>query len=80
MSGCSRQSKQGQPSELLDPAEQLVPAKKAKKLATRVSRRNINNCIEFVIMNDLICGACQKYVRIPPKEKSRSKFQEDQFS
>ena len=76
--GSSRRSKRGPPLESLEEASSSgvsKKAKKAKKLATRVSIRNVNNCCEFGIRNDLCCSSCQKYIDIPEnKRKSRSEY------
>jgi hypothetical protein len=75
MMGSTRRSKRAQPTGSLDEASSCVTNKKAKKLATRVSVRLVNNCCEFGIPNDLCCSSCQKYIDIPErKRKDRSEY------
>jgi hypothetical protein len=62
MAGSSRRSKRGQPPESLEEASSSGVSKKAKKLATRVSIRNVNNCCEFGMRNDLFVAARAKNI------------------
>jgi hypothetical protein len=57
------QSKHPRPTEWKEEAAFSAP-NKARKLSTRVSSRNLNNCIEFGIHETLCCSSCQKYVEI----------------
>jgi hypothetical protein len=69
MPGSSRRSKRGQPPESPEEASSSGASEKAKRLATRVSVRNVNNCCEFGTRNDLCCSSCQKCCEIPEKKR-----------
>ncbi len=60
----TRQSKHPRPTESKEEAASSSAPKKGKKLSTRVSFRNIDNCIESGIPETLCCSSCQKYVEI----------------
>jgi hypothetical protein len=53
---------------------------KVKKLSTRVSCRNLNDCIEFGIPKTLCCSSCQKCFEIDArKRKNRQEYTHHSF-
>jgi hypothetical protein len=75
----TRQSKRPRPSDSKEEASSSGPTK-AKKLSTRVSSRNLNNCIEFGIPESLCCSSCQKYIEIDAcKQRNRPEYPHHSF-
>jgi hypothetical protein len=68
------QSKRPRQTESKEEASSSAP-NKATKLSTRVSIRNIDNCIEFGIPETLCCSSCQKYQEIDHRKgKKRREY------
>ncbi len=75
----TRQSKRPRPTDSNEEASS-IEQNKAKKLSTRVSSRNLNNCIEFGIPESLCCSSCQKYFEIDArKRKNRQEYTHHSF-
>jgi hypothetical protein len=75
----TRQSKRPRPTDSNQEASS-IEQNKAKKLSTRVSNRNLNNCIEFGIPESLCCNSCQKYFEIDArKRKKRQEYTHHSF-
>jgi hypothetical protein len=66
MTGSSHRSKRDQPAEASSGGRAW---KKGKKLSTRVSVRNVNNCCDFGMPVLLSCSSCQKHFEIPEKKR-----------
>jgi hypothetical protein len=80
MMGSTRRSKRPRPTESKEEASSSAPTKASKKLATRASSRNLNNCFEFGIPETLCCSSCQKYVEIDDrKRKNRKEYTHHSF-
>ena len=71
----TRRSKRSQRTESLEEVSTITKPKKAQRLSTRVSVRNINNCVDFGIPDSLCCSSCQTYLDIDKrKRKSRCEY------
>ena len=76
---CTRQSKRPRPTDSKEEASSSG-SNKVKKLSTRVSSRNLDNCIEFGIPDTLCCSSCQKYFEIDErKRKNRHEYTHHSF-
>ena len=79
MMRCTRQSKHPRPTDSNEEASS-IEQNKAKKLSTRVSSRNLNNCIEFGIPESLCCSSCHKCFEIDArKRKNRQEYTHHSF-
>jgi hypothetical protein len=79
MTPSTRRRKRSQPTESLEEVSATKP-KKAQKLITRISLRNINNCVEFGIPESLCCSSCQRYLNIEEhKRKNRCEYKHQTF-